>query len=92
MKPDLPTETQSRGRRVCKICGDFEEDHHDPDWLEIPAGCVCDWRTWDCDNKTKLPIACAEYKGDGKENCQTCEHDQACHTPNDKLSDGANNL
>lgn len=79
------TDSQQRMvRRVCKICGDFEDEHHEPDYLEIPAGCVCDWRTWDYYNKTALPPACSEYKGDGKENCQTCEHDEACHTPNNQ--------
>lgn len=84
-RKDRGTGSQQRlVRRVCKICGDFEDEHHEPDYLEIPAGCVCDWRTWDYDNKTALPPACSEYKGDGKENCQTCEHDKECHTPNDK--------
>jgi hypothetical protein len=66
-------------RRVCKICGQSEEEHHDPDWLEIPAGCVCDWGTWDYSGKTTLPPACKEYKGDGQKNCETCEHDKECH-------------
>lgn len=65
--------------RICKICGDSEDRHHEADWLEIPNGCVCDWRTWDYDGKTKLPSICNEYKGDKKENCQTCEHDYECH-------------
>lgn len=69
-------------RRICKICGEPEDEHHEPDLLEIPAGCVCDWRTWDYDNRTKLPPACDKYEGDGKCNCQKCEHDAECHAPN----------
>ena len=65
--------------RICKICGAKEDEHHEPDWLKIPKGCVCDWRTWDYENRVKLPPACSEYKGDGKENCLTCEHDEECH-------------
>lgn len=64
--------------RVCKICGD---EHHEPDYLEIPLGCVCDWKTWDYDGMTSLPPACDRYEGDGKQNCSKCEHDKACHAP-----------
>jgi hypothetical protein len=71
-------------RRVCKICGEFEDKHHEPDYLEIPAGCVCDWNTWDTDGKTRLPPACSQYKGDGRQNCETCEHDKECHAPSDQ--------
>jgi hypothetical protein len=66
-------------KRVCKTCGVAEEDHHEPDWLELPDGCVCDWRSWDYSNKTVIPPVCGEYKGDGVENCETCEHDKECH-------------
>lgn len=66
--------------RICKICGENEKDHHEPDWLEVPEECVCDWRTWNYDNVTKLSLVCTKYKGDGKENCQECEHDKDCHT------------
>ncbi len=52
--------------RICKICGAKEDEHHEPDWLKIPKGCVCDWRTWDYDNKVKLPSARSKYEGDGK--------------------------
>ena len=65
--------------KVCKICGEFEEAHHEPDYLEIPAGCVCDWRTWDYEKMTALRPVCAEYKGNGKHDCHVCFHDQACH-------------
>lgn len=69
-------------RRVCKTCGEPEETHHEPNWLELPDGCVCDWREWDYDRKTKLPPVCGEYKGDGSCNCETCEHDKECHAAN----------
>lgn len=64
--------------RICKICGEKEDEHHAPDWLEIPDGCVCDWGTWDFDMAI-LPPVCNEYQGDGKENCRTCEHNKDCH-------------
>lgn len=66
-------------RRVCKVCGEFEEDHHIPDWLEIPDGCVCNWREWDFENMKSLPPICEEYKGNGTLNCERCEHDKECH-------------
>ena len=72
-------------RRVCKTCGEPEETHHEPDWLELPDGCVCEWREWDYHAKTILPPVCGEYKGDGTCNCATCEHDKECHTANARL-------
>lgn len=71
-------------RRICKICGEPEDEHHEPDWLEIPSGCVCDFRTWDYYDKTTLPLACDKYEGDGKQNCAKCEHDAECHASNDQ--------
>ena len=71
--------TAQMNTRVCKICGAFEFDHHEPDYLEIPAGCVCDWKTWDYYDKSSLPPACEKYEGDGEQNCEKCEHDKACH-------------
>ena len=70
-------------KRICKICGVSEEEHHDPDWLEIPDACVCDWRGWDYDSMTSLPPICGKYEGDGKHNCTVCEHDLACHERNE---------
>jgi hypothetical protein len=64
-------------RRVCKVCG--ETDHHEPEWLEIPDGCVCDWREWNWAQLDALPPACAKYVGNGRTNCQRCEHDAECH-------------
>lgn len=65
--------------RFCKICGDKEEDHHEPDWLEIPKGCVCNWREWDYYKMISVPSVCGKYVGDGNTNCETCEHDLECH-------------
>jgi len=76
--------------RYCKVCGRTDNDHHEPDWIEIPAGCVCDWREWDYHKMSKLPLVCSEYEGDGTTNCQTCEHDKECHTHNSRIS-GADN-
>jgi hypothetical protein len=64
-------------KRICKVCG--EENHHEPEWLTIPDGCVCDWREWDWGKLDAIPPACAEYVGDGSDNCQRCEHDPDCH-------------
>jgi len=64
-------------RRVCKICGVPEDQHHTAEWREQPDGCVCDPLEWDVD---AIPPACDEYQGDGKQNCTRCEHDKACHT------------
>lgn len=74
--------------RICKICGEIEEEHHDPDWLEIPEGCVCDWREWDYDNKTTLPPVCGEYKSNGfaNGNCRVCEHDKECHKVKEEVA------
>ena len=66
-------------RKICKICGEAEETHHEPRWLEIPDGCVCDWRLWDDDSMTSIPPVCGEYEGYGKRPCMTCEHDKECH-------------
>jgi hypothetical protein len=65
--------------KICKICGETEQKHHEIDWLEIPVGCVCDWREWNYHAMTSLPPVCTEYKGDGRSNCEICEHDQECH-------------
>lgn len=68
--------------RICKICGELESNHHEPDWITItmPEGCVCDFRTWDYKRKSfKTSPACAEYMGNGEENCKKCEHDKECH-------------
>jgi len=62
-------------KRVCKICGETEQEHHDPDWLEIQDRCVCDWREWDYDKMERLPPVCEEFVGDERYGCQRCEHD-----------------
>jgi hypothetical protein len=66
-------------KRVCKVCGETEENHHEPEWLEIPDGCVCEWREWDWDRFDALPSPCAEYKSDGYGLCRVCEHQPECH-------------
>lgn len=64
--------------RVCKHCGESEEDHHVFEAVLIPKGCKCnpsDWR--DLDN---IPKICDNYAwsiADG--HCGTCEHDKECH-------------
>jgi hypothetical protein len=63
-------------KRVCKFCGVFEEDHHEPYWLEIPDGCVCDWREWDAYDA--IPPVCSNFTALGSR-CVNCEHDKACH-------------
>ena len=66
-------------RRVCRVCGVPEDEHHEPEWIEVPDDCVCDPLTWD---KNVIPPPCNEYKGNGITNCETCEHDSECHTAN----------
>ena len=66
-------------KRICKICGEPEDKHHKPDWLEIPDGCVCDWRTWEYEGETALLPICKDYQGDGKQRCLACAHDRECH-------------
>lgn len=65
--------------KICKVCGETQEEHHLPDWLEIPDGCVCNWREWDYERMSQLPPVCDRYEGNGKQNCSRCEHDKACH-------------
>jgi hypothetical protein len=74
-------------KRVCKTCGEREESHHEPDWLFLPDGCVCDWHEWDYHDKACLPPVCGEYKGVVC-NCETCEHDKECHTDNNAVRVG----
>jgi hypothetical protein len=69
--------------KVCKICGEKEDEHHSPDWLEIPEGCVCDWREWNYEKMTTLPPVCDEHQGDPNTNCTRCEHDKECHKAKD---------
>jgi hypothetical protein len=65
--------------KICKVCGETQEEHHIPDWLEIPAGCVCNWREWDFERLSSLPPVCDHYEGNGTQNCSRCEHDKECH-------------
>ena len=66
-------------KRVCRICGVAEDEHHAPEWIEVPDGCVCDPLTWD---NNVIPPPCNEYNGNGTTYCETCEHDRECHTAN----------
>ena len=62
--------------RICKICGLPEEDHHIPEWMEVPEGCICASLEWDTD---RIPPICDEYQGNGIQSCRRCEHDIGCH-------------
>ena len=66
-------------KRICKICGVSEEEHHVPDWLEIPDACVCNWMEWAYYDKATIPPICDKFKGDANNICTVCEHDLACH-------------
>jgi hypothetical protein len=63
--------------RICAVCGKGECEHHPFMAVNKPEGCVCDPNSWG--DPTNLPPVCDEYKGDGIENCMTCEHDKECH-------------
>lgn len=60
--------------KICKVCGQPEEDHH-PFEPEMPPGCICDPWGWTDD----VPPVCPEYIGDGNEYCHRCKHDAGCH-------------
>jgi hypothetical protein len=66
-------------KRICKICGLPDSEHHDPEYIEIPEGCICDIYTWNYEVMNKIPPACSKYVGNGMENCHKCEHDKECH-------------
>lgn len=59
----------------CIHCGRPESDHCYFVSAKVPAGCKCDYRSWD---ETPGPI-CASYVGDGTTNCENCEHNKECH-------------
>ncbi len=60
--------------QLCRVCGRPEEEHHEFDAEEMPHGCVCDSATWG-----KVGPICEKYVGNGRTNCERCEHDLACH-------------
>ena len=62
----------------CIHCGLEESEHHAFVGKIMPTGCVCDSSGWLTD---KIPSICDEYKGDGYNNCDHCEHDKECHKP-----------
>lgn len=64
-------------RRFCVNCMRFEEEACKHEYISVPDKCVCDPGTWNLDKD--IPPACQEYKGDGKQNCEICEHDKECH-------------
>lgn len=70
-------------KRICKICGNPEEDHHEPEYITIPAGCVCEIMEWNLTGKTAMPPVCESYKGTGNTHCDNCEHDKECHATPD---------
>lgn len=60
----------------CRICGLTEAEHHDPDWIEQPEGCVCHLATWNCD---VIPPVCDNLREDLTFYCPDCEHSVECH-------------
>lgn len=66
-------------RKVCKICGEDEDAHHEPEWIEVPDNCCCATLEWDLDKLDKIPDVCGEYLGNGTYPCLTCDHDKECH-------------
>ena len=62
---------------TCSICGRPESEHHEFKAGKKPNTCVCDPGTWL--DPANIPAVCKKYKGDGEENCETCEHDKKCH-------------
>jgi hypothetical protein len=65
--------------RLCHVCGDDEDAHHEFTPIIPPKGCVCDPREWG--NPLKIPAICAKYEGEVAEGdlCEKCEHEKACH-------------
>ena len=61
---------------ICRICQQPEEEHHRFNPFVIPTGCICDPGTWLPKDPGEI---CAEYIGNGVQNCETCEHDKGCH-------------
>lgn len=64
-------------KRVCRICGVQESDHHTPDFINVPDSCVCDIGSWDVGD-AGIPPVCDKYDGNGRK-CRNCEHDKECH-------------
>lgn len=66
---------KAKPMQVCKHCGLQERDHCIFDPKDIPPGCQCNPMEWN----DKIPPPCKKYVGNGETNCETCEHDKACH-------------
>lgn len=65
-------------KKICAICGELEEYHHEAEWILVPDECVCNPKEW-FPRDTDIPGVCDEYIGDGVQECRRCEHDKACH-------------
>ena len=75
---EILKERQSGMKRFCKICGKSEDNHHEPLWIQVPKGCVCDLLSWD-ENLDKIPDPCGKYQGNGFSDCKICGHEKECH-------------
>lgn len=63
--------------QVCKNCKQYKDAHCVFDPMDVPDSCVCDHNEWG----DEIPEPCDKYVGPGgKVDCETCEHDEACHT------------
>jgi hypothetical protein len=63
--------------KICIICGQPEDQHHEPEWAEMPPGCVCN--PMDYRDPRNIPPVCDKYEGNGVHSCLKCEHDKECH-------------
>ena len=62
----------------CRICDQYESEHHAFEAIAIPDGCICDPGEWDVLLR-EIPAVCDHYECDGKSYCLRCEHIKACH-------------
>ena len=61
-------------KKYCKVCGEFEEVHHEFDPV-MPGECICPPGEWG-DEVTEV---CAMFEGIDGQACRNCEHDRECH-------------
>jgi hypothetical protein len=66
----------------CAVCGRTADEHLSfgpyafvP--IRRPESCTCDPLAWQ--HPDEIPPVCDYYKGNGIQDCMTCEHDKACH-------------